>query len=62
MYYLLKNIVGGSEIECFMRDPYIEDIHIISGEKIHLIHKIFSMIKTNVEIPKETASLFARKL
>ena len=61
-YFLLKNIVGGSDIECFMRDPYIEDIHIISGEKIHLIHKVFSMIKTNVEIPKETASLFARKL
>jgi len=61
-YFLLKNIVGGAEIECFMRDPYIEDIHIITGEKIHLIHKVFSMIKTNVEIPKETASLFARKL
>lgn len=61
-YYILKNIVGGSDIECFMRDPYIEDIHIIAGEKIHLIHKIFAMIKTNVEIPKETASLFARKL
>jgi flagellar protein FlaI len=61
-YFLLKNIVGGSDIECFMRDPYIEDIHIITGEKIHLIHKVFSMIKTNVEIPKETAALFARKL
>jgi len=61
-YYLTKNIVGGSDIECFMRDPYIEDIHIVSGEKIHLIHKVFSMIKTNVEIPKESAALFARKL
>ena len=61
-YFILKNIVGGSDIECFMRDPYIEDIHIIAGEKIHLIHKIFEMIKTNVEIPKEKASLFARKL
>jgi len=61
-YFILKNIVGASDIECFMRDPYIEDIHIIAGEKIHLIHKIFSMIKTNVEIPKEKASLFARKI
>lgn len=61
-YYLTKNIVGGADIECFMRDPYIEDIHIIAGEKIHLIHKVFSMIKTNIEIPKETAPLFARKL
>ena len=61
-YYIIKNIVGGSDIECFMRDPYIEDIHIITGEKIHLIHKVFSMIKTNVEIPKETAALFTRKI
>ena len=61
-HFIIKNIVGTSDIECFMRDPYIEDIHIISGEKIHLIHKIFSMIKTNIEIPKDTAQLFARKL
>ncbi len=61
-YYVLKNIVGTSEIECFMRDPWLEDIHIVTGEKIHLIHKIFGMIKTNIEISKEKADLFTRKL
>jgi len=61
-YFILKNVVGCGYIECFMRDPYIEDIHIISGEKIHLIHKMFNMIKTNIEIPKEDASHFTRKL
>jgi archaeal flagellar protein FlaI len=61
-YYVLKNIVGTSEIECFMRDPWLEDIHIVAGEKIHLIHKIFGMIKTNIEISKEKADLFTRKL
>jgi len=61
-YYVLKNIVGTSQIECFMRDPWLEDIHIVAGEKIHLIHKIFGMIKTNVEINKDIADVFTRKL
>jgi len=61
-YFILKNIVGGGDIECFMRDPYLEDLHIIAGEKIHLIHKIFGMIKTNIVIDKDKASVFARKI
>jgi len=61
-YFILKNIVGCGYLECFMRDPYIEDMHVISGEKVHLIHKIFGMIKTNIEIPKEDAQLFTRKI
>ena len=61
-YFIIRNLVGGGPVECFMRDPYLEDIHIISGEKIHLIHKIFGMIKTNVEISKEDGSTFARNL
>jgi len=61
-YAILKDIVGSGPLECFMGDPYLEDIHIITGEKVHLIHKIFDMIKTNIEIHKDGASDFARKL
>ena len=61
-YYIIKNIVGGGHLECFMRDPYLEDIHIVTGEKIHLIHKVFGMIKTNVEISKDEGKIFARQL
>jgi len=61
-YYITKEIVGTGSLECFMRDPWLEDIHVVAGEKIHLIHKVFGMIKTNVEITKEEASLFTRKL
>ncbi len=61
-YYVLKELVGGGPIECFMRDPYIEDIHLISGENIHLIHKVFEMIKTNVVIPKKEAPAFLKLL
>ena len=61
-YAIIKDIVGGGPLECFMGDPYLEDIHIITGEKIHLVHKVFDMIKTNIEISNVEASIFARKL
>lgn len=61
-YYILKNIVGTGFLECFMRDPWLEDIHVVAGEKIHLIHKVFGMIKTNVTIDKDDADIFTRKL
>ncbi len=61
-YFIIKSQIGGGAIEPFMRDPYLEDIHIITGENVHLIHKVFGMIKTNIEINKEDAPAFARKL
>jgi flagellar protein FlaI len=61
-YFIIKNIVGGGALECFMRDPYLEDIHVVTGHKIHLTHKVFGMIKTNIEINSEQGSTFARKL
>ena len=60
-YEIIKDIVGGGPLEPFMRDPYIEDIHIITGEKVHLIHKIFEMIKTNIFIDSKWASTFSQE-
>ena len=60
-YDILKNIIGGGPLECFMRDPYIEDIHIITGECVHLIHKVFDMVKTNIYIDKKWASRFSQE-
>ena len=48
LYDIIKTIVGGGPLEPFMRDPFIEDIHIITGENVHLIHKVFGMVKTNI--------------
>ncbi len=61
-YYIMKELIGTSHLECFMRDPWLEDIHVVAGEKIHLIHKVFGMIKTNVKISKDEANIFTRKL
>ncbi|MEF8847779.1 MAG: type II/IV secretion system ATPase subunit [Candidatus Thermoplasmatota archaeon] len=61
LYDITKEIVGGGPLEPFMRDPYIEDIHIITGENVHLIHKIFDMVKTNIHIDKSWAKNFSQE-
>jgi len=60
-YDITKDIIGSGPLEPFMRDPYIEDVHVITGEKVHLIHKIFEMIKTNIDINKVWASTFSQE-
>jgi len=60
-YIITKDMVGGGPLEPFMRDPYLEDIHVITGEKVHLIHKIFDMVKTNISIDKEWAPTFSQE-
>ena len=60
-YDITKNIIGGGPLEPFMRDPYLEDIHIVTGENVHLIHKVFDMIKTNIFIDKAWANTFSQE-
>ena len=60
-YDITKNIVGGGPLEPFMRDPYIEDIHILTGKDVHLIHKVFGMLRTNVYIDEKWASIFSQE-
>jgi len=60
-YDIVKEIVGGGPLECFMRDPYLEDIHIITGENVHIIHKIFGMVATNIHIDKKWADTFSQE-
>ncbi len=61
-YYIIKDLIGGGQIECFMRDPYIEDINIVSGHNVYLFHKIFEMIKTNIIISSKEGPEFAKAL
>ena len=61
VYDITKDVVGGGPLEPFMRDPYIEDIHIITGQNVHLIHKVFDMVKTNIHIDKKWANTFSQE-
>ena len=48
-YYLKRDIIESGPLEPILRDPYIEDIHAIGIERVHLIHKIFETMETNVQ-------------
>jgi flagellar protein FlaI len=61
-YDIIKTLVGGGPLEPFMRDPYLEDIHFVANEKIHLIHKVFGMIKTNIIVGEKEAPPFTRAI
>ncbi|MFH1100527.1 MAG: type II/IV secretion system ATPase subunit [Methanobacteriota archaeon] len=60
-YNITKDLIGGGPLEPFMRDPYIEDVHVITGQKVHLIHKIFDMVKTNINIDAKWAATFSQE-
>ncbi len=47
-YYIHRNIIGHGPIEPLIRDPFIEDIHVIGTEQISLVHKVIGMVPTNL--------------
>ncbi|MCD6373705.1 MAG: type II/IV secretion system ATPase subunit [Thermococcus sp.] len=47
-YLLKRDIIGIGPLEPLMRDPYIEDIHIIGANHVSLIHKVFDALETNI--------------
>ena len=60
-YDITKNIVGGGPLEPFMKDPYIEDVHVITGQNVYLVHKVFEMVKTNIFIDERWAPTFSQE-
>jgi flagellar protein FlaI len=48
LYYIKRNIIGSGPIEPLIRDPYLEDIHSIGVSGVHIVHKIFDMLGTNL--------------
>jgi len=53
LYFLIRERFGYGFLEPFLRDPYLEDIHILGLGPIYVVHKIFGMLKTNREFKNE---------
>jgi len=47
-YYVKRNILQNGVLEPVLRDPYIEDIHCVGAREMHLYHKVFGMVETNI--------------
>jgi len=48
-YRIKQEIIEAGVIEPLLRDPYLEDIHSIGYKNIHVIHKVYGMVKTNLK-------------
>jgi len=51
-YHIKKNILENGKIEPLIRDPYIEDIHCVGTNDIHITHKLFGMVRTNIRFTR----------
>jgi len=48
LYLIKRDVIGVGPLEPLIRDPYIEDIHVIGPKNTHIVHKIFDMMPTNI--------------
>ncbi len=48
-YLIKREVLGTGPLEPLIRDPHIEDIHVIGSKNTHVVHKIFDMMPTNVD-------------
>ncbi len=52
-YLIKRDVIGSGPLEPLVRDPYIEDIHVIGPKNTHIVHKIFDMMPTNIDFGDE---------
>ncbi|MCK4613852.1 MAG: type II/IV secretion system ATPase subunit [Thermoplasmata archaeon] len=52
-YQLIRDIIKNGLVEPLMHDPYIEDIHTVGLNTIHVVHKVFGMLQTNLRFRDE---------
>lgn len=52
-YLIERDILGTGALEPLVRDPYIEDIHVIGPKNVFVVHKIFETIETNIDFGDE---------
>lgn len=48
LYLLLRNRVGYGKLEPVFLDPYLEDIHCTGVGNIKMQHKVFGLVRTNI--------------
>ncbi len=60
---LVRDVARSGPLEPFLLDPYLEDIQSVGTERMHVIHKFFGMMRTNVAFPDaDDADRYLRNL
>ncbi|MGM5483661.1 MAG: type II/IV secretion system ATPase subunit [Nanobdellota archaeon] len=52
-YLIIRNRIGFGKLEPVFLDPYLEDIHCTGVGNIKMQHKIFDMVRTNIEFDED---------
>jgi flagellar protein FlaI len=53
-YRTKRDLIENGILEPMISDPYLEDIHAIGMNDMHVYHKVFGMLKTNVRFQSST--------
>ena len=62
-YYLLRDYSGFGRIDPLIRDPDIEEISVVGGDHVRVIHRsIIGWIRTNIMLEEFDARLLAQRL
>ncbi|MGB0652554.1 MAG: ATPase, T2SS/T4P/T4SS family [Thermoplasmatota archaeon] len=62
-YHLIRDVARYGPLEPFMLDPYLEDIQAVGASRIHVIHKDFDMLESNVQFDDDDhVDTFVRNL
>lgn len=62
-YYVLRDVARYGPIEPLTHDPYLEDIQAVGTQPIHVVHKFYGMMRTNIQFARpEELDLYLRNL
>lgn len=62
-YLMFRDIVEHGPLEPMMRDEWIEDLHALGLNNLYVVHKIWGMMRTNVQFPNhETLDGYLRTM
>ncbi len=53
LYALHRDLVEMGPLEPVIRDPYLEDIHVVGLKPVAVVHKIFGLVPTNIRFTDE---------
>ncbi len=53
-YRMRRDVIHNGKIEPLLHDPNLEDIHSVGVRSLHVVHKVFGMLETNLKFKDST--------
>jgi len=62
LYHFIREKLGHGIVDCFLADPWLEDISVPGAGKIFVVHKFFGTLESNLEVSKEEVDMLLRSI